>query len=354
MKICFFTTGVFPVSNDNVKAIENWTYHLASALQAKGNEVVVFGAEGSSKEFVVIEPENSMTAEMAVNNPKLYKDYLEKYFNQCLEYAEKNQVDIIHDQTSVVEVLTNVKNSKIPVVTTFHLIRNEPKFRDLYASLESLHNISPSKYLAQASTPLKFDKIIPHGVDLGLFKFNSNPEDHFLFVGKIIETKGPLLAVAAAKKLEVKLTVCGGPMVGEENESYFQRFLTEIENSPNIKYLGKVNRETVAKEMALAKGFLMPITAPEAFGLVMIEALSCGTPVIVSDLGTAREIVEDKQTGFVVPAGDINEIVNAVSRIEQIDRTKCRQIAESKFSYDKMVENYQQYFLELEAQNGSN
>jgi glycosyltransferase involved in cell wall biosynthesis len=347
MKICFFTTGVFPVSADNVKAVENWTYGLAKSLKDLGHEIVIFGSAGSSKEFEIIVPRNSITADQALNDSRKYEIYINEYFEKCLDYCAQNSVDIIHDQTSILSILEKSKRSKVPVISTFHVIRDEEKNKEIYSTLNFLHNVSPSNYLAQASAPLKFKKIIPHGIDTTQFSFNLTPEDHFLFVGKIIETKGPIHAVMAANQTGELLQICGAPMAGEKNEKYYQDFLQQIEGKNNIKYLGKVDKKDVAGIMSNAKALIMSFTAPEAFGLVMIEALSCGTPVIAYNIGTAGEIVRDGVNGFLVTPEDVNGLAAAMKNIDKIDRRKCRETAELNFSHDIMVKSYLEEYAEV-------
>lgn len=354
MKICFFTTGVFAVSNENIKAIEHWTYNLAGALQKLGHEIVIFGAGTSSSEFEIIAPDKAVTVKEALDNPVLYDKYLEKYFLKCLNYSASNDVDIIHDQTSVLPVLNNIEFSKIPVVSTFHVIRDNPKYQDAYSRLNYLHNVAPSKYLVQASAPLRFEAVIPHGIDISTFAFTKRPKDKFIFVGKIIETKGPLIAAYAAAKIDKRLEICGDKMLSKKNENYYKMFISKIKDDENIKYLGKLPNDNIAKLIGESKSLLMPFSEPEAFGLVMAEALSCGTPVIAFDIGTAREIVDDGITGFLIKPGDIEGMAEAMKKIKYIDRKKCREIAESRFSHDTMVKRYLERYMEIKKNDAKN
>lgn len=336
---------------EDIKAIENWTYNLAMALKEKGHEIVIFAAKKSDHQFKLIPPDRIISAEKAMSSPEQYNEYLQNYFKKCLQWSKDNNVDIVHDQTTAAKVLELANSSETPVVSTFHVIRNNPNDKGLYYKLNNLQNISPSKYLAEASTPLVFMEIIPHGINNDFFKFNQRPRNGFIFVGKIIESKGPLNAVKAAIAAKQKLIICGGPMFGKNNESYYKNFLEIVRKNKNIVYLGKVSKKKVSELMANSRALLMPYVEPEAFGLVKIESLACGTPVIVFDLGTAREIISDGITGFVVPKNDINGLSDAMIKITQIKREKCREIAIKYFSHIRMVNEYIKIYKKIIGEN---
>ncbi len=347
MKICFFTTGVFAVDGKNTKAIENWTFNLARVLKERGHKITLFSAANSSGMFDVVAPDEAMTQEVALGNPSGYKNYLKNYFLKCLNWSKENSVDLIHDQTSSAEVLALVNSSGTPVASTFHVIRNKPEDHQQYLGLDHVYNISPSKYLAQASAPLKFYKVIYHGIDTNFFKYNSNPKNGCIYVGKIIESKGTMLAVEAAKSEGFELTICGSPMLGKDNENYFEQFNRAIEGVSNINYLGQVNRETVAALMGDSRVLLMPALEPEAFGLVMAEALSCGTPVIASNIGTAKEIVKDDLVGYLFEPGNNSKMIDKLSKIDEINRQECRDYIGKHFSHDRMVSEYEKVYEEI-------
>lgn len=353
MKICFFTSGVFPVNNKQVKAIEHWTAELAEELTKRGHKVHIFGEKSSIGDFILRKPSFDYSYASLIDKSKS-EAYIDIFFTECLEYAEKNDIDIIHDQTSNVGVLTLAKYSKKPVVTTLHVTRDNPDYKILYGNLDYTYNIAPSEFVKNASF-LKINQIIHHGLKIDNFKYNDIPEDHFVSIGRIIESKGQLDAIKAALIANKKLKIGGYPIDSAESKAYFDKVISETDaNRDHIEYIGRVEKQNIPLTMGSAKGFLMPILDSEAFGLVMIEAMASGTPVIAYDSGPVREIVEDGVTGFVVPKGDINALSQAMKNIESIDRKLCRQKVEEKFGFVKMVDQYENIYKELINNHGRN
>ena len=147
--------------------------------------------------------------------------------------------------------------------------------------------------------------------------------------------KNPKDAINAAKEAEVELILAGGKI----REPYFSKEIKPLIDGDKIKYLGEVYGKTKINLLKNAKALLFPIKWPEPFGLVMIEAMACGTPIIAYPNGAVPEIVEDKKTGFIVK--NISEMVKAIKKIDRIDRKKCREKVEEKFSIEKMINEYE-------------
>jgi len=174
-----------------------------------------------------------------------------------------------------------------------------------------------------------------NGVELDEFPFSRTPEDYFLFMGAMGEHKNPQDAILAAKKIGAKLILAGG----KNREPYYSEQIKPLIDGKQIIYAREVSGRQRIKLFQKAKGLLFPIVWPEPFGLVMIEAMACGTPVIAYPNGATREVVQQGKTGFIVK--NIAEMAEAMKKINNISRTDCRKRVEKHFSDQKMVENYE-------------
>ena len=190
-------------------------------------------------------------------------------------------------------------------------------------------------------------EIIPNGVMLEKYEFNpSVPADApLVFLSRIERIKGAHTAIAVAKKAGRRLIIAGNYLLEGEGYKYFcQEVLPHCDNE-TIKYIGAVDDEQKNKLLGSAAAMLFPVEADEPFGIVMAEALACGTPVIASRRGAVPEVVEDGINGFICNSQE--EMIDAVYRIKDIDRKSCRDIAEERFSAEVIVAKYLQLYERL-------
>jgi glycosyltransferase involved in cell wall biosynthesis len=344
MKIAIFTPGYYPVCVTQLKAIEQWVYLYSAALTQKGHEVHLFGHPESEGEFILHRLDVNTEAYEKAEDYRYEAYNLVKSFCECVEWSNKNGIDIIHDNTNTFSVYLS-RYSNVPVVGTLHGVRPKSNLSKFY-SAQSSRIISPSKFMTEKSD-LKIDKVIHHGIDEKIFSFNNNPGDNFAILGRIIEGKGYDDAIKVAEKAGVKIKVAGYKPGYVTTDDYYNKIMKMIEDYAAADFVGKVEREEVPKYFGAAKATLFPIKWPEPFGLVMIESMACGTPVIAYDNGAVKEIVTDGETGFVVPSGDIDAMVDAVKKIDSIDRSKCRERVTKLFTFDKMVDSYLDYYREI-------
>jgi glycosyltransferase involved in cell wall biosynthesis len=180
-----------------------------------------------------------------------------------------------------------------------------------------------------------------NGIDLSNLTFRETPGDKLVHYGRIHNDKGTHLAIEVAKKCGMDLIIAG--IIQEQ--AYFDNLLKPHLNNSSIQYIGPVNpvqRDALLKE---SYAIIHLNLIPERFGLVMAESNAAGVPVIAMDLGSCREVIADKQTGFLV--NDVDEAVEAVGKIGQIDRRKCRQRVEENFSIDCMAAGYEKVYEEI-------
>ncbi|MHC4749154.1 MAG: glycosyltransferase, partial [Planctomycetota bacterium] len=188
---------------------------------------------------------------------------------------------------------------------------------------------------------LPYVATVYNGIDLSNLTFRETPGDKLVHYGRIHNDKGTHLSIEVAKKCGMDLIIAG--II--QDQAYFDNLVKPHLNQSSIQFIGPVDpvqRDALLKE---AYTVIHLNLIPERFGLVMAESMAAGVPVIAMDLGSCREVIADKQTGYLV--NNVDEAVEAVGKIGKIDRKKCRQRVEENFTIDKMVEGYEKVYAEI-------
>ncbi len=183
--------------------------------------------------------------------------------------------------------------------------------------------------------------VVYNGIDVEKYPFSAEKEDFYLYLGRIDGSKGVHIAVQAARKAGEKLIIIGPVADGE----YFRRFVEPYIDGVNIKYLGEVEFGVKVEYLARAKALLYPVQYEEFFGIVMVEALATGTPVIGFARGSVTEIVRHGVTGFLVR--DLDEMIKAMKFVDSLDRRECRRDVERRFSSKVMAQRYEELYRKL-------
>ncbi len=186
--------------------------------------------------------------------------------------------------------------------------------------------------------------VVHHGIDRDRYAFSSRPGDHVAFVGRMTDQKRPDVAIRVARAAGVPIRLGGTIDVG--NPEYFDRQVRPL-LGPDATYLGPVDDPAKGALLGAARALLFPIDWPEPFGLVMIEAMACGTPVIAWNRGSVPEIVEDGVTGFIVSSEE--EAVAALARVAGLDRALVRRRFEARFTAERMARDYLAVYRRLLA-----
>ena len=200
--------------------------------------------------------------------------------------------------------------------------------------------VALSRYQAEQAPPgLEVVAVIGNPIVVDDFPFSAEKDDYVLWIGRMNADKGPNRAIAAALEADVRLVLAGPVQPGQEE--FFAREVEPHIDGERVGYIGEVGEEK-AELYAGARAFLMPIRWPEPFGLVMTEAMACGTPVIAFPEGSAPEIVLDGETGFVVD--DEHAMAAAVGRLDEIDPERCRESARERFDVAAVAEAYERAY----------
>lgn len=177
---------------------------------------------------------------------------------------------------------------------------------------------------------------IYHGLPSDKYRLGRGKGDYLLFLGRISPEKRADRAIAIARQAKIPLKIAA--KVDVVDKAYFDAEIRPLLNGTDVEFLGEVNDEQKNELLGNAKALLFPIDWPEPFGLVLIEALACGTPAIAFRRGSVPEIIEDGVTGFIVE--DVEQAVVAVKSIDGLDRVECRRIFDQRFSARRMAQDY--------------
>jgi glycosyltransferase involved in cell wall biosynthesis len=251
--------------------------------------------------------------------------------------------DLVHDHTVIGPVYAR-RYPTLPVVTTNHGPFND-ELTDLYRAVgESVPVIAISHDQASRAGDAPVAAVIHHGLDLANFPVGGGAGDergpYFLFLGRMAPEKGARRAILAARRAGVRLVLAAKMREPLEHEFFDQQVQPLLDD--DITFVGEVGHVEKVALLGGATALVNPIRWPEPFGLVMIEALACGTPVLAFREGSAPELLDDGTTGFL--CDDVDELAARMQQASTIDRAKCRAVAEERFSTERMVADHLAFF----------
>jgi len=334
---------------------------VAEGLTKRGHEVTFFSPQGSNlkvSEIVTgnLKPLQGKKEHFIFSDPNIREREREKIKNLWDQYLialiyqrvlnEKYNILHIHPIDRALPFGLAIPN--IPIVYTLH----DPVYpwrAEIFRLFQSKNQylVSLSNAQRKPAPDLNWIATIYNGLDLKKFPFSRRPKNQLLFLGRILPTKGTDLAIKVALEARENLIIAGTPNKGRYWEKKIKPYLEEN----MIKYVGNISYEKTYKYYGQSKVTLCPIQWEEPFGLTFIESMACGTPVIAFDRGSAREVIKDGKTGFVVK--NIEEMVKAIKKIDQIDRWDCRKWVEEKFTIEKMVDDYEKIYYKILNQKGN-
>ena len=246
-------------------------------------------------------------------------------------FERAGEFDLIHNQADFVPLVFS-RLVATPMITTIHGF-SSPRILPVFERYaDRQHYVSISD--ADRAPSLAYAATIHHGIEVGKFPFDRDGGDDLLFFGRIHPDKGAGEAIRAARAAGRKLVMCG--LV--QDEGYHQREVAPFIDGKAVEYRGVVGGEERLRALGAARGLLHLIHFDEPFGLSVIEAMACGTPVIAHRRGSMPELIEDGVTGFLVDSFD--EAIAAIERLGEIDRRACRRAVEERFTVERMAEEY--------------
>ncbi len=333
--------------------IERIIAMLCDGLTDKGHEVTLFASPGSKTKAKLISVFDKplLDTNIAWSNPT----WNLRNLSLATEMANEGKFDIVHSHLDLWTLFFH-NLTKTPVIHTMHnpLYRtnadaNKDDRLRLFTEEAKRTNIvfisQSAKDQAMVEFPEKRVRIIYNGIDLSHFKFNPKGGDHFVWIARMNKHKGVENAIAAAEKLGVKLLLAG--RIDQTQVEYFETYIKPHLNE-KIQYVGELTEKQLSDFYGPAKACLYPIEWEEPFGLIVAESMVCGTPVIAYRRGSMPELIEDGKTGFVV-ASNLDLLIEAMKKIDQIDRSLVRQRIKERFSKERMVDDYEKAYYEIIA-----
>ena len=340
MRIGMIAPPWFPLPPKGYGGIELVVHLLTEGLVARGHDVTLF-ASGDSETLARL----SFVYGRAPSEKIATHGHIE-IIHGLEAYSQAREFDVIHDHDGLASRAMGVLVHRLvgtPVVATLHGPA-DPLTQEILSSMRhGLRFIAISEYQRGGLPELPFVATIPNAIDIERHPFSAEKDDYLLFIGRMIADKGAHTAIEVARRVEGRLIMAG--KLNEEAEHEYFAEAVEPYLSDRIYFRGEVDMETKVELYRRARCTLFPIQWPEPFGLVMIESLAAGTPVIAFRRGSVPEVIEHGRTGFIVE--DVDEMVEALGQIDEIDPAECRRAAEERFGVEGFVRAHERAYRSL-------
>ncbi|OGH42475.1 MAG: hypothetical protein A3H79_03085 [Candidatus Levybacteria bacterium RIFCSPLOWO2_02_FULL_36_8b] len=350
MRIAILGSVALPVPPPAQGGTEWIAYYQAKGLAERGHQILLLAARGTSKGFDSVP--NIKIVEVG-GGDVVSGSNAERTFDPALvEGSRKIRLEIVYltqaakalmDHKDEYEIVLNNMRGEtlfLPIARLLNKSFVNVMHLDLFPELAETFldfkaNIITISNAQRKDFPnLNYLDTVYNCVDVDKFTFNGAPQDYLLMVGSIGRHKNQGEAIAVAKELGMKLVLAGKI----RDQDYFEELKKDIDGG-KIKHIGEIEFEEKVKLYQNAKAFIFPIKWEEPFGLVMIEAMACGTPVVTYNHGAVSEVVADGLTGYVVD--NHSQMIEAVKKISVIDRAACRKHIEENFTIEKMIDGYE-------------
>lgn len=257
-------------------------------------------------------------------------------------YRESDQYDIIHSHLDY-WLMPFAEVVATPTITTMHGRLDIESLHQVYRSFSDHPVVSISNAQRGPMPWMNWMDTVYHGVPRDLLKFNPAKGKYLAFLGRISPEKRPDLAIEVARRAGIPLKIAA--KVDPVDQQYFTDVIKPKLREGGVEYIGEIADDQKSEFLGNALALLFPIDWPEPFGLVMIEALACGTPVIAAPRGSVPEVLRDGVTSFL--ASDVGAMVAAVNKVESLSRVKCREEFDRRFTSEVMARNYERLYEAL-------
>ena len=327
------------------------TSYLCEGLLKKGHDVTLF-ASGDSKTRAKLK---STFPEALYKVKNTWHDDFSSILHSLSCFEKSNKFDIIHNHFNYYGILFS-SLIETPILTTYHGdFTKIVQEKDIKYKILKKFNRHPIVSISNSQRPkglkLNFVETIYNGIDVQKFKFNKSPNNYIAWIGRITPKKGIIEAIQIAKKSKINLKIAAKIDKNSPTDvDFYKKKVKPLIDGKKISYIGEIGgykEKSIFLNNALA--LINPISWNEPFGLVMAEAMACGTPVIVYDYGSAKEVVKNNKTGFIVK--NEKEAIGAIKKIKQIKREDCREWVEDNFTKEKMINEYERIYYKIISEN---
>jgi glycosyltransferase involved in cell wall biosynthesis len=339
LRIAMLAPPWIPVPAPAYGGIEEVVRLLCEGLAERGHDVTLFAAPGSASRAEVVTVLESPHPD-EIQKAQFEADHVARVFGAVDDAAARGEpYDVIHDHVGHT-ALAMADRVGPPLVHTLHgpFTDDACRFYAEHGAKACIVAISQAQ-LDDAPPEMGGGRVVHNPIDCAEWPFEADKDDFVLWIGRMSPDKGPDRAIAAAGEAGVRVVLAGPVQPGQE--AYFAEQV-EPALGDGVEYVGEADAERKRELYRRARALLMPIRWPEPFGLVMVEALACGTPVIAFPEGSAPEVVEDGRTGFVV--ADEHEMAAAIGRLGEIDPAACREQCHQRFGVPAVVQAYEDVY----------
>jgi glycosyltransferase involved in cell wall biosynthesis len=305
--------------------------YLTEELVRAGHDVTLFGSGDSVTQARLIP---GCRDSLRLN--KRCVDHLAHHLvmiDRVLEHAR--DFDVIHFHTDYLHFSAS-RYLCVPHITTLHGRLDLPDLIPVYDRFRDIPVISISNAQRRPLPSANWVATIYHGLPQELFRFQPNPGNYLAFLGRICAEKRADRAIEIAKRAGMPLKIAA--KVDRVDRRYFKRVVEPLLQQSHVEWIGEISDREKNDFLGNAHALLFPIDWPEPFGLVMIEAMACGTPVIAYDGGAVSEVIKEGQTGFI--AKNLEDAAEAVHRVPELSRAHCRKVFEKRFTVARMARDY--------------
>jgi glycosyltransferase involved in cell wall biosynthesis len=346
MKIAFFFSSKNIIPPLKTGGIEQPAYYLIKELIKRKHDITLFAAPGSKIEGTAVKKIFSFPVAK-----KLKHSYIEERVNSFYDLGaladffhsgESEKFDVIFFCNYIFyEILPFTRWTKTPVLIQINYPHKESYsyLKDGLLTYKNVFYTPVSNFIKKIMPELPYQNTIYPVFDINDFKYSEKGGEYLLFIGRICSDKGTHLAVQAALKANKKLVIAGE--VSESNRDYFNKTVRPYIDNKKIIYVGEVDFKTKVEIYSKAIATLFTSQWDEPFGVVQLESMAAGTPVVAFKNSAVNEIVRGGVSGYIVKNGDIDAMARAANEVEKLNRRKVRQYVEEKFSIEKEADKFE-------------
>jgi len=370
MKIAMisFSSKAVPSPKDRIFAPGVLVNDLCEELIKRGHKVDLFApADSVTKANLIsfdIKSAYEKYKELIVSDPVTYNYIVDQhdlymYAKAIEKINHEGDYDIIHAH-EFRKFMYFSSFTDVPIVYSYHGNPFDDAVLDIdKARLNKYFNnnfiiAATKRQIELGKKYLNFIGVVNHGVHLDWFPFNNAPKKDLLFVGRMMKRKGPDIAIKLADNLNLPITFVGDKIQSKKESEFFNKEVEPYFTNPKNKFVSHVKYDQMGKIYGDYKVLLAPISMDEPFGMIMIEAMACGTPVIAFKMGSVPELILDGKTGYIIKPGDLNAMQKAIKNIYSMNdveylnlRKNCREHVEKHFSSKIMANGYEEKYAEI-------
>jgi len=320
---------------------------ITEGLAKRGHDVTLFASGDSKTKGKLISVTKRATGTdpnigFTPSKPHVPYEYL--LISKCYQMAKKGYFDIIHSHFDFPSAFF-APLVKTPTISTLHspLLGTRKFILSFFKNTQ--YYISISNTQRKPLPDLNYAATIYHGLQLKKIPFSKSSENYLVATGRIHPSKGIKEAILVTKKINSKLILMGS----HGDDDYWKKEIQPQIDNKQIIYKGFLPQKEMFEIIKKARIYILPLQWEEPFGLTLTESMAAGTPVIAFDRGSAKEVIKDGKTGFLVK--NIEEMIKAIKKINKIKREDCRKWVEEKFTIERMVSDYEKVFYEILSRN---